>query len=363
MDPLLRALRDLHIKGTKGEELRFEELKRQTIDELREDERRLFRRLATHHKRSWKHSFMVMHDAGWLAERLGVPKGELALIKLGALGHDVGKLDIHPYLLNLSRKDEVAICKRLGKPLHGNLTKQFTLYDMILCVAEYAPDQQKARAVIDDFEQWLRERKLDGFLHRPAYEYLRHHQPAAERLLHEAGVDERAIRYATTHHPEYLSADERQRMPRYAEILSIADKFNAMIQSEGVRLYARKKLRCEALLLILQQLKKEFKAGIFHPHAREALAELAARHLPQSINEELLPDATTVLRHLREALKAQEFSPDAEAVKEAQRLAAEILAVLSLSRELHVPLSQRLVHTLDEVEEELRAATRDHVAA
>ncbi|RME31594.1 HD domain-containing protein [Candidatus Woesearchaeota archaeon] len=354
MDPLLAALRELHIRGTKGEELAFEELKQQTVRELKENERRVLEHLVRHHPPTWKHSFMVMHDAVWLAERLGLSADDVQAIRLAALCHDVGKLDIHPLLLDLPRSDHIAICKKKhGRVLPGKLTKQFTLYDMILYLAAQAPNQQAARKLIRNFEQWLRERKLDDFLHRSAYEYLVHHQEASARILREYGIDGRIIRYAATHHPEYLDAAKRKAAPRYAQLITIADKFNAMIQSEGVRPYANRLLRVEALTIILHELKQDFHAGVFHSFARRALAELAARHLPSGIVEELVPRVERSIGLLRRALKTQSFSPDAQAVREAQRLAAAIVAVLTLCDELHVTLEHHLLRTLDEYEEEL----------
>jgi hypothetical protein len=187
------------------------------------------------------------------------------------------------------------------------------------------------------FEKWLKDRNLEGFIKRGYLDYVRHHQDATRRILEDAGLSPEVIDYAAGHHPAYFSERERFTLPKECCIIEVADKFNAIIQSEGVRRYISKRTMADALNIIVHELSKEFK-GYFHQghrvFERDALAVIAKRHLPIEVNSYTIPQTAKLIRRLRMHVAELKVSDDDAVMKEAERMVALIAATLAVSKEL-----------------------------
>lgn len=372
MDVLLKAVADLKInpktkdrpltEEEKEAEKEFTEFKKNLFLDIREKKREIHEKLhqlKEHHINTLKHNVMVARDTVYIAEKLGLSEDRIIALRVAALLHDVGKLDLHEAILDLGDfKEMKAIWEKAhpNKPLpKGNLITMITVKDVVEYKASRADDPQE---YIASFKEWLVEKGLTSFLNKSIREYLNHHQPATRRILEEIGVNPKVVDYAAGHHPSYFGRKERNKLPKECRIIEMADKFNAIIQSEGVRHYFSAKARVEALDIIAQELKREFgglfKGFLFRRFEKRALKVLIKKYLPQEVKEELIPQAEKLIEHLRNNLELLKTSQDKEELKKAERLVALITVTLTLSKEFRGLLDSSLTHTLEYDEYELK---------
>jgi putative nucleotidyltransferase with HDIG domain len=350
MDRILRAIADLRINGTKEEEIAFEAFKKNALKDIKKEELEVLVALKQHHTNTLKHSVMVAQDVVYLATQMGLSQDKILSLKIAALLHDVGKLDIHEVILDLGDyKEMVAIWehKHPGKPMpKGNPTTAITIEEVI---SYKASKSSNSKEYIRSFKFWLIKKGLISFLNKSVREYLNHHQDATRTILEKIGVSPEVVNYAAAHHLSYFNEDNRRKLPKECRIIEIADKFNAIIQSEGVRHYVTKKTRTKALDIILFELNREFK-GSFHRFERNTLAILAKRHLPIEIQKEIIPHAEKIILRLQTHLN----SPNVGSQKETEDLIASIAATLALSKELGNVLDNAMTADLENLERELK---------
>ncbi|MFO8015646.1 MAG: HDIG domain-containing protein [Candidatus Woesearchaeota archaeon] len=358
MDTLIKALKDLKINGTEEEEREFEDFKKQAIKDAVKEEKEvlsILKELKAHHTSTLKHNMMVARDTEYIARQLGLSDDKAAALKIAALLHDIGKLDIHEAVLDLEGGEESEVWKTRNpeEPVpEGNLLKHITLRDVIEHKAGKSADPEEYRR---SFLEWLGRKGLERFLDRPLREYLNHHQHSTRSILERLGIRKEIIDYAAGHHPSYFSSEDMKKLPKECAIIEVADKFNAIIQSEGVRNYFSKKLRTEALDIIAQQMKKEY-GGFFKTYEKESLHVLVKRYLPPEVSSEILPKAHRIISHLKEHMTKFRTIDNEEERKQAERIVGLIAVTLALSREFGDVLDNSTARKLEDYEKELKEA-------
>mgnify|MGYP006282147747 CR=1 FL=1 len=351
MKDILKAISDLKINGTKVENLKFENFKKNILKEAAQENKAIIeslRRLQKHHLNTLKHNFLVALDTDYIAKRLGLPKDVRLSLRVAALLHDIGKLDIHAEILNnISYGEQKEVWREFNK---GDMPKGNLLYHITLrqIVKHKAKRSSDPRAYEEQFESWLRQRRinededLSKFMDSPTRDYLNYHQEATRRILSELGLSEEIIEYAASHHPSYFTTTSH--LPKEARIIEIADKFNAIIQSEGIREYISRSSVTEAFDIIVQELREEFAKGYFRTMERRALGALVSKYLPLELEKDILPKAKGLIKELR---RNSEIVLASKA-KEAMRIVAIISATLSICNEFRTFFDR---HTIKEINE------------
>jgi len=363
MDTLLKAIKELKISGTPEEERDFDYFKNRMIEQLREEEREVLRQLHAHSPGSLTHSVMVARDVEYIAKRMGLSDDTVKALTIAALLHDVGKVDIHNEILNkVSSRELAEVWKEFfpDKPLpQGDLRDAVTLRQVVDHKGRKAADKKRYVLL---FEQWMKDKGLSRFMDLPFYDYIKHHQEASKDILSKIGVSQEVVEYAAGHHPEYFSDSARHKLPRECHIIDVADKFNAIIQSEGMREHISKESRTQALNIIAHELKHDM--GVFHSFEKRALRILVERYLPPEVRGDVIPTAKKLIMHMKvHLMRMQKYAgekyEDAD-VKEARRLLALIAATLALSNEFGHVLDHSIESSLEyykiELEDVLRAA-------
>jgi len=82
-----------------------------------------------------------------------------------------------------------------------------------------------------------------------------------KNILKDVGFSDEVIIYASSHHLNYFSDFDQNKLPVECNIIEIADKFNAISQSEGIRIYAQRKSHSEAMEIIIKGFKGVFDAS------------------------------------------------------------------------------------------------------
>ncbi len=358
MDKLLKAVKDLKINGTKTDERRFNEFKKKIFKEVKDEEERalsLLNDLRDHHNPTLKHNLMVAWDTVYIAKRLKLSRTKIDSLRVAALLHDIGKLDIHNAILTLgdyAERRAIWMRAHRGQPIpSGPLVKEISVRDIINFKAKYADDPKEYKRL---FFEWIEHRKLSDFLDRSLRDYLDHHQAATRRLLEEVGLKKEIIDLAASHHPSYFSDAETEKLPKECRIIEIADKFNAIIQSEGERNYISKKSRTEALDILVHEIRNELASGLFKSFERKALRVLVKKHLPDEVNNELIPYTEKLIKHLGESTGIFHHISDEEEFAKAERAIALISVTLALCKEFSDLIDVDIVHALEKYNEELQ---------
>lgn len=240
---------------------------------LREEELELLSKLYDHHKKQVLHSFNVASDCVYVAERLGLPLDEIEKLRIAALLHDVGKLDVELLVLDkgVDLTEQQAVARFFHKATNAADLRQVITLREIIEYRSHLPFWRKKR---------ISKRGKKAFLSRlgseadvTLLEHIRNHVKYTTARLEKAGTDPHIIAIAAGHHPEYSA--ESRKIKLHTLILSVVDKFNAMIQSEGRRNYIQSTSRAEALDLLLKK---------FCPDSR-VLQALSLKYLPLEAKE------------------------------------------------------------------------------
>ena len=362
MDTLAKAVKELRINGSSEEETEFSYFKNRLIEQLKEEEREVMRALHQHHPRSFTHSMMVARDVEYIAKNMGLPGDKVQALVIAALLHDVGKLDIHEAILELGSYPERKAIWLHAFPGHtppnSPLIDDITLRHIINYKSAKADNPKEYRKA---FEQWLMDKGVYSFLDKSLLDYLKHHQEGTRAALEKIGVKEEIVELAAAHHPSYFSDSERHRLPKECCIIEVADKFNAIIQSEGVRNYISRESRTKALSIIANELKKEF-SGFFRSYEKKALRVLVKRYLPPEVSKEIIPTVKNLVIHMKTHIaKMQKHvgGPYEKAdADEARNLLGTIAATLALSKEFGHILEHDMESTLEHYEQELQDVLR-----
>lgn len=248
---------------------------------LKAEELQLLARLYHHSKTHAIHSFNVCADCIYVGEKLGLSREQLDRLKIAALLHDVGKLDMELIILDqgVSAEEQLKILRFLGKEPSGNPMKQITLKDLI----EYRSSLWFFRnKKISSGHKRVLLNRLGKEADVTLLQHIRNHQKFTEERLLKAGTEAEIVEYASRHHPEYLAKPGSKLQ---ISILSVVDKFNAMIQSEGVRNYHRKLGRIEALDLLVEKFKEP----------KFVIKALAEKYVPMEEDELLSIHGSMVL--------------------------------------------------------------------
>lgn len=218
-------------------------------------EMRLLARLHRRHRKTIIHSFNVALDCEYVGRAVGLSEDRIERLKIAALLHDIGKLDMELIVLDkgVSTKEQEIILLEKGIEPKGNMLAQITLKDLIKRRGSIRGRWPLGRKGIKGGERRRMLKRLGDEADMTVWEHIKRHQYFTEKRLLEAGTDPKIVAYAAKHHPEYLAEKKR---PMEVSILSIVDKFNAMIQSEGKRYYKRSLGRAEALDLLAERLKQ-----------------------------------------------------------------------------------------------------------
>ncbi len=191
------------------------------------------------------------------------------------------------------------------------------------------------------FDRWLSQRGLTKFLNRSLREYLNHHLSATRRILEEIGMNSKTVNYAATPHPSYFGLEDRTLLPQECRILEVADKFNALIQSEGIRHYTNKKMRVEALNIIVQELREEFGEHTKESFGHYALSFIVRKYLLLEVQTELLPKVNAMIAAFQRGSR-----PSEPEKKEATRVMTVITATITLDEEFGHVLDHDMIAKL-----------------
>lgn len=233
------------------------------FSDLRDEEKALMAKLQLHHSGTLTHSVMVAKDVEYIAVHMGIySKDEIRALTIAALLHDSGKLRIHDTVLDLGGREELEPIWRYAHPnekeIPQNLMNEITVSDLINYKKDF--ESKDKTQYIFNYLTWMKEKEVEDFLSQSLWMYIQYHQEGTRLELEKIGVSEELIKYAASHHPAYFTEDQRGKLPREIKIIEIADKFNAIMQTEGIRNYAgNKKTKTEAMLIIIETLKNLFK--------------------------------------------------------------------------------------------------------
>ncbi len=353
MDELLGAIADLRINGTPEEEDDFSRFKRSVIEMLKDEERAVLKELKRHHVNSFRHSVMVARDVEYVARRLRLPDSKVAALKVAAILHDVGKIDIHEAILDHVTGADLVDSWKITHPKE-EMPKDRPIGECVLVrdIIDYkSRSSDDPKNYVSLFKQWMNDRGLKIFIDKSFRAYINHHQNATRNILERLGMSPEIMDYAAGHHPSYFSDRERRKLPPECGIIEVVDKFNAIIQSEGVRHYISKRSRTEALDIIAHEMQQSL--GFFKAYEKRALRMLAERYLPPEVYREVLPHAKSLISHMRKNIETIRRAVDDDARKEAESLLALIALTLALSREFGEVLDSSTTHYLEHYEEEL----------
>ncbi|MFH1064716.1 MAG: HD domain-containing protein [Candidatus Woesearchaeota archaeon] len=355
MDRLLRALDELRIHGTEEDEAEFRQFQMNLLKQLRKEEIEVLEQLDRHHTKTFRHSLLVARDTEYIARHLGLRESKVKSLALAALLHDVGKLDIHKVILSLGPESErrsIWAHAHPGSPIPmGLLVTEITIRDIISYKASLSDEPKKYRK---NFESWMRERGLEDFLDKSLKEYIQHHQDSTRSILESIGVKQELVNYAASHHLSYFDKRKRHKLPRECCIIEVADKFNAIIQSEGARNYISKGTRTEALVIISHEMRSQLK-GFFKRYEKKALQVLVKEYLPQEVHTELVPKVRQLVTNLRHRVKTLKRVKDKNEREEASKMVALIAVTISVSKEFGHVLDRSTENDLEHYEYEIES--------
>ncbi len=344
MNKIINALDDLEFHGLATEKPKFESFKRRIVREaveLQHDIHDTILELKRHHSRTLKHNLLVAYDTSYIAKKMGLVGRELEALELAAFFHDLGKLDIHAVILDMSAEEQIAAWKKARPtepvPDMNTIRNRITVEQFIEAKADKCPSG-KRRLFIEDMKRWLKKQDLFDFYCIPYYAYFKHHQHATGRILGEVLLKselgknwseveaKQIIEFATAHHPEYFISGKRAKLPKWGRIIEVADKFNAIIQSEGAHKYISKTSKIRALEIIFSQIKDE--TGTLQREKKKMVNILAEKYLTNGITQEPIPEAESLQRNLRDAIDYVE-APDKSNLARARRTVDKYRTVLN----------------------------------
>lgn len=252
------------------------------ISILSNDELKLFERLFHYHKPSAIHCVNVANDVLYVARELNYSKEDCKNLYVAALLHDVGKLNMHQIVLktSINKNEATRIITWKGCDVgHDNPLNQISLRDLI----DYRSSQSLlSRNFIGKQKAETYKAQLGLKLDTSVLEHIRSHQNDTKLLLEHVGALPDVVAIASHHHMEYFDKNEfinSGKLKYFATILDICDKFNAIIQSEGIRRYAAASSRGEALEILIKSEFDEFSIKV------EKI--IAKRYLPLDATETL----------------------------------------------------------------------------
>lgn len=258
----------------------------------------LIEQLDNHHEPTLKHSIMVAQDSVYIGQKLGLSSKALDDLRVAALLHDVGKLFIHDSILDLGNLSEMSEIWRYNYP-DKNPPRNLFLALTVRNVMKYKASKEKDQySHMEKNLKWMEDNDVISFLNQPLKKYMEFHQRGTEIILSQRNLTPRVVSLAASHHPNYFNQFQKNKLLPEAKIIEIADKFNALIHSEGFRSYSNKKTRLEALGIIAEELKEIYIGGFFKSNKleKEIIGLLLKKYGEDQLKSEILPQVKIVLK-------------------------------------------------------------------
>lgn len=364
---MLRELKSLKINGSNEEEKHFNKFKKQLFKDASKECKHIhkeLKKLSKHHHNTLRHNIMVAHDVEFIAKHLGLKPDVVRDLTIAAFLHDIGKLHIHEIILNLNDYSERKAVFKLANPSKelpkGPLMNEIFVKDIVNYKIHV---NHVSKNFNEDFEIWLKEAGLNPnkIMSLSLREYLNIHQDGTRIILNKLGLKSIIVEYASTHHPSYF--DNVNPIPPEARIIEVADKFNAIIQSEGVRTYTTKKSRIEALIIIAKELEEELpKRMLDHKNyvfEKESIASLMKKN-ELDINSEIYKDILPAIKNLIKLIKKINTNLDDNLLEKALEEYKLAVVILALHKDFNNVIHDSLVSDLFSSKTKLEQVLLDH---
>lgn len=357
MRDIFNSIKKLKIKGTPQEEKEFEEYKDEVKTNLQAMDyavRKKLKQLTRHHENTMKHNVMVARDVKYIAKRLKLPHDEVQALFIAALVHDIGKLDILDLVLDADAKeeDEMLEIKRKENP-HDLRLKAKGIKPIFVLTVEDLVKYYTKRKGFDEAKIRLFLKEKGVSVKWTIREYLDIHQERTRDILEALGIDPKIVDYAASHHPEYFM--EQTKLDWKCQIISIADKFNAIIQSEGVRPYMREKekemqqkTRLEALDIIIKMLFHQLAKSFFSRGPRKIIRSLGQKYIPFEVKVTLIPYSKALIKVFNADSRMHKSM-----IKELEKAIIDIEMTFEVNDKVKFVLDDYLKNNLRIIEKEL----------
>ncbi|MEA3514089.1 MAG: hypothetical protein U9R34_01285 [Nanoarchaeota archaeon] len=351
MRQIFNSIDKLKIKGTPKEEKEFEEYKDEVKRNFMEMDyvvRKKLKQLTRHHANTMNHNVMVAHDVKYIAKRLKLPEDEIQALFIAALVHDIGKLDVLDLLLDSKEKEqkEMLEIKRKENPNDLHLNGKKIIPIDVLSVEDLLKYYQKKKGLDEaKVRIFLKEKGIP--LKWTLREYINVHQERTREILTKIGVNPKIVEYAASHHPEYFM--EHTKLNWKCQIISIADKFNAMIQSEGVRNYMTKKNRIEALDIIIKGFINQVAESFFASGPKKIIRVLGEKYIPVEVKSFLIPYSLALIKAFR-----QDSRLSKPTIEELRNAIIDIEVTFEVNDKVKYVLDKHLQNNLKIIENELK---------
>ena len=351
MRSIFKSIDKLELEGTLRDRKEFEEYKDEVKRNFMEMEyavRKKLKQLTKHHANTMRHNVMVAHDVKYIAKRLKLPPDEVQALFIAALVHDIGKIDVLDLLLDSKKEDqkEMLEIKRKENPNDFRLKDEKIIPIEVLSVEELLKYYQKKKGLdVAKAKIFLKEKSIS--LKWTLREYLNIHQERTRDILTKLGFDPKIVEYAASHHPEYFM--EKTKLSWKCQIISIADKFNAIIQSECVRHYVTKKNRIRALDIIIKELINKFAKSFFANGPKRIIRVLGEKYIPIEVKTSLIPYSEILIKAFHADSKMHKSM-----IKELEKVIKDIELTFEVNDKVKYILDEHLENNLKIIEEELR---------
>lgn len=352
MKKIFRTIDSMEIKGSdrdKAEFGRYKDEVKQAISEMDYRARKLLRQLDKHHSNTIKHNVMVAHDVKYIAQSLGLNEEDVQSLFVAALLHDVGKIDVLDILLDSTKEaeQEMLEIKRKENPSDFRLKAKNVIPVDVLTVNDLLKynagkkgfDMKKVKLI-------LKEKGVS--LRCTLRKYLSSHQERTKKILTDIGVDPKLVHYAANHHPEYFTKDAR--LDWRCHIISIADKFNAIIQSEGIRYYTTRKNRIRALDIVIECIKSRMAKFVFDRKPKKIIRIIGKKYVPLEIEHFLIPYAESIIAALRTDRRLS-----VQRLKEIADIITDIEVTFEVNEKVKYILDDSVIKKLKDIESELES--------
>ena len=359
MRKLLRTIGKMKIRGTEQEQKEFRVFKakaRDAIMSLDAGVKKKLVALRSHHENTIRHNVMVAHDVRYIAERLGLPQEEIESLFIAALLHDIGKLDILPLILDSSAQDQryMLEIKRKNHPDDLRLfDPKADRRDLITIRDILDFESRRKRFPRRLVAYFLKKKRIP--LNMSLHDYIKVHQERTRMILQELHMDPKIVEFAASHHPEYF--EDEHVLDWRCYIITIADKFNAIIQSEGIRRYTTRKTRILALDMIINTLKDAMASSVLAKKQRQIVRVLGEKYIPVEIENFVIP----LSEHLLAAI-SREHNLAPKTLEEAEECIANIEATIDVNSKVEYIVDQQTIQKLELLKAQIEREARIRAA-
>jgi len=238
---------------------------------LTKQEYELFKKLNRYHHPTTTHSIFVSRDSYRIARILLSREAEA--IRIAALLHDIGKLDMFIIILDhgVSKSELMEMNEKLERHLVNPTLRDFTVGDVVKFRNEFL--HRSSKRYISRFLRRHLKRRFGRQIKETLLDHIRNHQENTRKHLESINDTNsrdtrefvRIVDIAASHHAEYDNISDRA-----ARLVGVVDKFQAMIQSEG----KREQLPKENISTAINKLNDMFKGKSWEIEVIKKLHEL-----------------------------------------------------------------------------------------